>query len=57
MQEKSVAELAALVAMRDRQIQQAVQVLLCVDRKSTEWGVVEYAIHILQPGQNSEKSL
>lgn len=57
MQEKGVAELAALVAMRDCQIQQAVQVLLCVDRKSTEWGVVEYAIQILQPAQNSEKSL
>ena len=32
-------------------IQRALQVLQTVDRKSTEWGVVEYAIQILQEGQ------
>jgi hypothetical protein len=29
----------------------AVEQLQSVDRKSTEWGVVEYAIEILQEGQ------
>ena len=39
------------IVKQDDQIQRALQVLQTVDRKSTEWGVVEYAIQILQEGQ------
>jgi len=45
------AQLIVDVGRRDSQIQRALQVLQTVDRKSTEWGVVEYAIQILQEGQ------
>lgn len=42
---------ARIIASRNDEIQRALQVLQTVDRKSTEWGVVEYAIQILQEGQ------
>ena len=54
MSEQSSEALGAAVrfiARRNDQIQRALQVLQTVDRKSTEWGVVEYAIQILQEGQ------
>ena len=46
-----VAQLMVDVGRRDAKIQRALQVLQTVDRKSTEWGVVEYAIQILQEGR------
>lgn len=39
------------IVKQEDQIQRALQVLQSVDRKSTEWGVVEYAIQILQEQQ------
>ena len=44
---------ARIIASRNDEIQRALQVLQTVDRKSTEWGVVEYAIQILQEGQQN----
>lgn len=46
-----VADASCIIVKQEDQIQRALQVLQAVDRKSTEWGVVEYAIKILQEGQ------
>ena len=48
---RAVADASCIIVKQDDQIQRALQVLQSVDRKSTEWGVVEYAIQILQEGQ------
>ena len=48
---RAVADASCIIVKQEDQIQRALQVLQSVDRKSTEWGVVEYAIQILQEGQ------